>query len=94
MYDTLTRDPLHVSLSMIQGHNVELPPAPDPRHQPLAYLYSLEWDGQLADPQPGHYDKDSQTWMLPPGVPSAGVNTNTSTSCYAGSDTCRDDVCF
>jgi hypothetical protein len=41
----------------------------------------------------GHYDQDTQTWTFPPGTPTAGIATNTSTSCYMGSDTCRDDSC-
>jgi hypothetical protein len=92
MADTLTRDPLHTSLSFITGHVVELQPPGDQRHQPLAYLYA-EWDGQLTEPMGGHFDQDTQTWVFPPGTPTAGIATQTRTTCYAGSDTCRDDVC-
>lgn len=92
MSDVLTRDPLLTSLSMVDGHHVE-PAAPaDPRTQPLAYLYS-EWDGSVAAPQAGDFDADSQTWSWPDGMPQAGIATYTSTSCYQGSDRCRDDTC-
>jgi hypothetical protein len=92
MSDMLTREPLATSLSLIQGHRIEPQPPSDPRHQPLAYLYS-EWDGFPAEPQVGRYDEDSQTWVLPPGVPTAGIGTYTNTSNFCGSDSCRDDTC-
>jgi hypothetical protein len=92
MSDTLTREPLNTSLSFLAGHHVVLGPPADPRDQPLAYLYA-EWDGQVSEPMGGHYDQDTQTWTFPPGTPTAGIATNTSTSCYQGSDTCRDDTC-
>lgn len=92
MSDVLTRDPLLTTLSMVDGHHVEPQQPADERHQPLAYLYS-EWDGTLAAPQPGDYDEKSQTWSFPDGMPTAGIATYTNTSCYMGSDRCRDDTC-
>ncbi len=92
MSDTLTREPLHTSLSFTEGHVVQFPPVVDPRHQPLAYQYS-GWDGSVAGPMTGEYDEETQTWVFPPDTPSMGIATYTSTSCYMGSDRCRDDTC-
>ena len=92
MSDTLTREPLHTAMSFLDGHVVEVPPAVDPRRQPLAYQYS-GWDGSVATPQVGHYDEKTQTWVFPIDTPTMGVATNTNTSCYAGTDRCRDDTC-
>ncbi len=92
MSDTLTREPLHTAMSFLEGHFVEVPPATDPRRQPLAYQYSV-WNGSVAEPMPGSYDAETQTWVFPPNTPMAGINTYTNTSCYAGTDRCRDDVC-
>lgn len=92
MSDTLTRDPLPTALSFVDGHRVEPKPPADPRTQPLAYLYS-EWDGFPAEPMAGHYDAGTQTWVMPPDVITAGIATYTNTSCYAGTDRCRDDTC-
>jgi hypothetical protein len=93
MSNVLTRPALPTTRSFLSGHSVELPPARDPRHQPLAYQYSVPWDGSFAAPQGGSFDEESQTWVFPADVPQAGVNTNTRTTCYGGSDTCRDDFC-
>ena len=92
MSDTLTREPLHTSMSFLDGHFVEVPPAADPRLQPLAYQYS-GWDGSVAMPMTGHYDEGTQTWVFPDNTPMAGIATYTNTSCYQGSDRCRDDTC-
>ncbi|GLZ16303.1 hypothetical protein Acsp04_65380 [Actinomadura sp. NBRC 104425] len=92
MSHTLTREPLQTALSFIEGHRIEPQPPADPRTQPLAYLYS-HWDGYPAKPEEGHYDEQTQTWVFPPGSITAGVATNTNTSCYQGSDKCRDDTC-
>ena len=93
MTDTLTREPLHTALSFLEGVHVEPLEAADPSLQPLAYLYSAGWEGQTADRMPGHYDENTQTWIAPPGMPTAGIATYTNTSCYQGSDRCRDDTC-
>jgi hypothetical protein len=79
-------------MSFLDGHVVEVPPAVDPRRQPLAYQYS-GWDGSVARPQAGHYDEKTQTWVFPIDTPTMGVATYTNTSCYQGSDRCRDDTC-
>jgi hypothetical protein len=79
-------------MSFLDGHVVEVPPAVHPRRQPLAYQYS-GWDGSVAAPQVGHYDEKTQTWVFPIDTPTMGVATYTNTSCYQGSDRCRDDTC-
>jgi hypothetical protein len=89
--DTLTREPLHVAMSFLEGHFVESRPVVDPRHQPLAYQYAA-WDGSVAEPQIGRYDEKTQTWAFPPDTPMAGIATYTSTNCLSA-DRCRDDTC-
>ncbi|MEU5878620.1 hypothetical protein [Spirillospora sp. NPDC047279] len=92
MADTLTREPLLTSLSFIDGHYPDLEAArADDRDRPLAYAYS-QWDGIPASPQFGHFDEDTQTWVSPPGLPTAGITTYTRTNCYS-TDRCVDDVC-
>jgi hypothetical protein len=91
MSGTLTREPLLTSLSFIDGHYPE-PVAPaDGRDRPLADLYA-HWDGVAACPQFGHFDTETQTWISPPGLPTAGITTYTRTNCYS-TDRCFDDSC-
>lgn len=88
---TLTLEPLRTAKSMTSGHEVVETALTDERHQPFAYLYS-DWDVEPIDAEPGHYDAGTQTWVLPPDVPMAGVITRTTTRCRS-LDTCTDDVC-
>ncbi|MFI0445477.1 hypothetical protein [Actinomadura sp. 6N118] len=93
MSDTLTRDPLLMARSFTDGHVLDpdfRPPA-DQSNQPLAYLYS-KWDGVPAAADFGYFDDDTQTWVSPPGMPTAGTVTYTRTYCY-NTDSCYDDSC-
>ncbi|WP_433334465.1 hypothetical protein [Spirillospora sp. CA-294931] len=93
MSDTLTREPLLLSLSFVDGHPIDpdfRPPA-DQGAQPLGYLYST-WDGTAVQPAWGHFDEETQTWINPPGLPTAGITTYTRTNCYS-TDRCYDDTC-
>jgi hypothetical protein len=93
MSDTLTRDPLLMSLSFVDGHTVDpdYRPPSDASGQPLGYLYS-SWDGSVLEPAWGEFDEESQTWVLAPGMPTAGVTTWTKTSCGC-QDRCGDETC-
>ena len=93
MSDTLTREPLHTALSFLQGVHVEPREPADPRLQPLAYLYSTGWKARRPTGCPATTTRRPQTWIAPPGMPTAGIATYTNTSCYQGSDRCRDDTC-
>lgn len=92
MSATLTRDPLLTSISFIAGHDPVIVPPANERHQPLAYLYS-EFEGAATVPTFGDFDEESQTWIMPPGFPTAGISTYTRTSTCSGTDNCWDDNC-
>lgn len=95
MATTLMRNPLRTSISMLSGHDI-----PSDVHivedgLPLGYLYAT-WNPGTPDEvegQPGHYDPDLQTWVLPDGAPTAGVYTKTRTSGSGCGDCVTDDVC-
>jgi hypothetical protein len=94
MSDTLTRDPLMMSISFVDGHTIDpdYRPPTDGSSQPLGYLYS-EWDGVTLEPAWGEFDEETQTWSDPPGMlPTAGITTYTTTNCRS-TDRCIDDNC-
>lgn len=92
MSDTLTRDPLMMSFSFIDGHTIDPDFRPsDDSSRPLGYLYSA-WNGVIAEPILGEFDEESQTWVDAPGVLTAGVTTYSGTNCRVP-DRCADDNC-
>jgi hypothetical protein len=96
MSSVLARPPLRTNLSMIEGHDFDVPLPVDHDGQPFAYLFA-EWNpGDPSERQDlGYYDEEMQVWVTPTGDITLGVYTKTSTGAgCSGADCVTDDACF
>ncbi|NDU74669.1 hypothetical protein GWI34_18855 [Actinomadura sp. DSM 109109] len=105
MPGTLTRPALRTSRAFISpdhaGFDPAAVPTPDGDERPFGYAYSTPWgtpdDGApAADPQAGHYDPVTQTWVGPNGEDvTAGYSSYTTTGSGQPpwGDRILDDVC-
>lgn len=91
----LTRNPLRTSRSMTTGHVIPDDAVIVENGMPLGYLYSrFVVEGGTEVIESGHYDEDTQVWVLPEGVPTMGVRTKTSTGSGCSPDCVTDDSCL
>jgi hypothetical protein len=90
---TALASPIRTSLSMTRGHDAAPTPVTAPDASPLGYLYAASGECDHTDPAPdlGYYDPDSQTWVDPNGIITAGVYTKTKTACGCWK---IDDACM
>jgi hypothetical protein len=74
MLATLAKGPLRMGPSMLADGADPQPSGADHAGLPLAYAYA-DWTptpGTDLSRDTGHYDDETQTWVAPPGVITAG----------------------
>ncbi|NBE96318.1 hypothetical protein FE391_23025 [Nonomuraea sp. KC401] len=99
MSNVIAQTPIRTSRSFLSPAHANIDPSlipgPEGDEQPFAYAYAELWNPVVApgpDPQAGHYDPESQTWVAPEGDITAGYSSYTSTN-YPNIDHILDDIC-
>ncbi|GAA2087117.1 hypothetical protein [Actinomadura alba] len=100
MSNVITPPPLRTSRPFLSPDHANIDPSaipgPEGDERPFAYAYAEPWNPAWVDgpdPQAGHYDPESQTWVAPEGDITAGYSSYTQTYYSPPFDKTLDDIC-